>query len=577
MVTYDDKPWLKFYDKHVTAEVPVPEITYREFLIGGLQNDPQKVAFYFLDKAFPFRELDDLSSRFANYLIKSGCNKGDVISINLPNIPQYLIAIAGTVKAGCVVSGVSPLLTPKEIVHQLTDSKAVVFVTLDILFQERFMKVHDRIPDLKHVVVTNIADFLPPVKRFLGKLLKKVPTGNVVPIPDKEVTTFKDVLAGNPNTLPDVELTPDDTFLLQYTGGTTGPSKGTVLTHRNLMFNIAQMVQWMDKDINPDKDILESERGRNVVCSAFPFFHQAGLGVGLAHMGYGNTQILVPDPRNTTQICKDLKKYRPNHLINVPTLYQLLMENPLFATIDFSNVDFFLSGAAPFDVDSIKELEKIVGEGKVVEVYGMTETSPIITMNPIYGKKKIGSVGIPAQSTRVKIVDVETGQKEMPVGEPGELIVNGAQVMKGYFNKPEATANTVKLFQNEPWMYTGDVARMDEDGYVYIVDRTKDMLLVGGYNVYSKQVEETLYEIPEIELCAIIGLPNPERPGSELVKAVIQLIEPARDKNRKEMEGKIMAHCRENLAAYKVPRIVEFIDAIPLTAVGKVDKKVLRQ
>lgn len=576
MATYDDMPWLKFYDDQVKKEIPIPETTYLDFMEKGLTHDSEKAAFYFLGKMFTFGEVDDLSNRFASYLVKCGCKKGDIVAVNLPNLPQYLIALAGTFKAGCILSGVSPLLTPKELLHQLNDSQAVFFVTLDILFQERLVKIVDKATHLKHVIVTNIADFLPAVKKVLGKLLKKIPSGKVVPISGKSVISFKNMLSESSPRKHNVEFSPDDTCLIQYTGGTTGPSKGVVITHRNMMFNIAQLIQWISKDIDPQKNILDHKRGQDIICSGFPFFHQAGLALGLSQIGQGNTQILVPDPRNTTQICKDMDKYKPTILVNVPTLYQLLMENPMFAKIDFSSVKYCISGAAPFDVDSIKQLEGFVGEGNVLELYGMTETSPIITMNPLFGKKKIGSVGIPAQNTRVKMVDVETGEKEVPVGEPGELIVNGPQVMKGYFNKPQATADTIRQFKGEPWLYTGDVARMDDDGYVYILDRTKDMLLVGGFNVYSKQVEETLYEIPEIELCGVVGVANPDRPGSELVKAVVQLKSNAKDKDQKAIEEKILAYCKENMAPYKVPKIIEFIDAIPLTAVGKVDKKVLR-
>ncbi|MBU3915263.1 AMP-binding protein [bacterium] len=576
MTTYDEKPWLKHYDKHVTPEIPVPEISYLKVLERGLSHDPDRIALHFLGTTCTYRQLDDLSSRFAAYLADKGCVKGDVIGINLPNIPQYSIAKVGISKVGGVISGVSPLLTPKELAHQLKDSKAKVLITLDILFQERLLKISEPLPDLKQIVVTNVADYLSPVKQFLGKLLKKIPSGKISPLSGKEIIPYKKLISSYPAEKPTVEISPDDTCLLQYTGGTTGPSKGTILTHRNIVFNIAQLIQGIDQSLKPDGDIFDCERGQDIVCSGFPFFHQAGLILGLIHLCLGNTQILVPDPRNTTQICKDIDVYKPTSLVNVPTLYQLMMENPLFKTIDLSSIKYCMSGAAPFDNDSFRLLESFVGEGKVVELYGMTETSPLITINPIFGKKKIGSVGIPAQNTRVKIVDTETGEKEMPVGEPGELIVNGPQVMKGYHGNPKATAETIRDFKGEKWLYTGDVAKMDEDGYFFIVDRTKDMLLVGGFNVYSKQIEETLYEIPEVDLCAIIGKPNPDRPGSELVKAVIQLTAQAKGDDPKALEEKIIAHCKENLAAYKVPRIIEFVNEIPLTAVGKIDKKALR-
>lgn len=576
MTPYDEKPWIKHYDKHVKPEIPIPNISYLELLERGLRNDPEKVAFHFLGTVCTFKELDDLSSRFAAFLVDKGCVKGDIISINLPNIPQFPIVKVGIFKAGCVVSGLCPLLTSREMAHQLTDSKAKVLITLDVLFQERLLEIASQVPDLKQVIVTNVADFLSPVKQFLGKLLKKVPSGKIRAISGKEITTYKQLISDYPAEKPTVELTPDDICLLQYTGGTTGPSKGTLLTHRNIVFDMVQFIQCVTNDIDPEKDITDSQRGNEIVCSGFPFFHMAGLVVGLAHLSLGNTQILIPDPRNTNQICKDILKFKPTSLVNVPTLYQLLMENPLFKTIDFSSLKYCISAGAPFDVGSFRKLESFVGKGKVVELYGVTEAT-LITINPVFGEKKIGSVGVPAQNIRVKIVDVETGLKEMPIGEPGELIVNGPTVMKEYLNDPEATKNTLKDFKGEKWFYTGDVAKMDEDGYFYIVDRTKDMLLVGGYNVYSKQIEETLYELPEVELCAVIGKPNPERPGSESVKAIIQLAAPARTEDQKVLEEKIIAHCRENLSPYKIPKILEFMADIPLTTIGKVDKKLIRK
>ncbi|MBT7891432.1 MAG: AMP-binding protein, partial [Deltaproteobacteria bacterium] len=245
MTVYSEKPWLKSYDKHVTAEIPIPEVTYLDFLEKGLKADPDRIAFHFLGSTCTFGELDALSDRFARYLVSKGCVPGDVVGIHLPNVPQYLIALVGTIKAGCVKSGVSPLLTAREIIHQLNDSKAKVFVTLDALFQAHLVGAADQIPDLQHVVVTNVADFLSPFKLFLGKLLKKIPSGKIVPLQGKEVISYKELIASFPADRPKVSLSPDDTCLLQYTGGTTGPSKGTVLTHRNLTSNQAQITQWL--------------------------------------------------------------------------------------------------------------------------------------------------------------------------------------------------------------------------------------------------------------------------------------------------------------------------------------------
>lgn len=565
MTSYESKPWLQWYDEGVEPEIEIPDKTYLDFLEEGLSENPERPAFHFLGSTSTFKDLDNFSIRFAAYLAKNGFGTDDVVGINLPNTPQFLIAMAGAIRAGCVVSGVSPLLTPKELTHQLNDSKAKVLVTLDAFFEKNLLKIKENVPDLKNILVTNLGDFLPLPKRFLGKLLKKIPTGKIEAISGKDVISFSRILKEYPAQKPDVRLTPDNTCLIQYTGGTTGLSKGVILTHRNIVANTIHANKWFDVKLRDD-----------ISCSGFPFFHLAGMGLGLQMMALSNAQILVPDPRNTDLICKDIVKYNPTFMYNVPTLYQMLLDNPVFQSIDFFNCKNCISGAAPFSVESINAFEAVVGKNKVVEGYGMTESSPGITMNPFKGKKKVGSVGIPFPNTRVKLMDVNDGTKEVPIGEPGELIANGPQVMKGYFNKPEETKNALRKINGEIWLYTGDVARMDEDGFFYIVDRTKDMLIVGGYNVYSKEIEEILYELPMIEFCAIIGVPNKERPGSELVKAVIQLKSNEKSTDKTALEKEVIAHCRENMAPYKVPRIIAFVDAIPLTAVGKVDKKALR-
>ncbi len=566
MSIYDDKPWLKHYDEGVTPEVTVSrETSYVDLFKESAKANPAAPVMHFMGVTFSYGELDDLSGRFAAYLTAKGCSPGDVVGINLPNIPQYIIALVGALRCGCAVTGVSPLLTPKEMAYQINDSNASVLVTLDAIFEHRVQAVHSELPGLKQIVCANIGDYLPPVKRFLGKLLKKIPTGKIGPLPGKEVAAFKSVMTDHPNEPPQVKITQGDTCLIQYTGGTTGMPKGTLLTHGNIVVNIAQIVNWLDY-----------QYGNEVMCSAFPLFHMAGLMVCMASLTQNTPQCLIPDPRNTKHICGEIKKYNPTVMTNVPSLYQMLMETPEFGSLDFSQCKTFLSGAAPFAVESIQAFEAIVGKGKVMEVYGMTETSPIMTMNPFKGTGKIGSVGVPVQSTRIKLVDIETGTQEVAMGEEGELIVNGPQVMKGYLNKPEETAHAIRDFQGEKWLYTGDVARMDADGYFSIADRVKDMLIVGGYKVFSREVEETLYQHPAVEFCAIVGLPNPDRPGSEIVKAVIQVATEAKEKDPASLEKDIGAYCKENMAPYKVPKIMEFTDEIPLTAVGKVDKKVLR-
>jgi long-chain acyl-CoA synthetase len=565
-MTRDERPWLKFYDEWVEPDLVPPDVTYVELIEASFSDFADRAALHYMGTTLTFHELDMYSGRFAAFLSEIGCGPGDMVGINLPNIPQYLIAHAGTLRAGCAATGVSPLLTPKEIAYQLNDCGARVLVTLDAIFERRISKIRDKVPNLSHVVPTGIADFIPWPKRTLGKLFKKIPTGKVFPIPGKTVLTMQQLFGKYPTKPPTVDIKPERNCLIQYTGGTTGMPKGTELTHGNIVANLYQSMQWLD-----------TERGNEIYISGFPFFHLAGLFYGMSGMFLGNTQILIPDPRNTKHICEEFARYLPTAMANVPSLYQMLLAEPMFKTLNFTQLKVCLSGAAPFPVESFKALENIVGEGKVVEVYGMTEASPLLTSNPYKGLKKAGSVGVPIQSTFIKLADLDTGTKEVPLGEEGEVIARGPQIMKGYYNKPEETAHALREFQGEKWLFTGDVAKMDEDGYFTVVDRAKDMLNVGGFKVFSKEVEETLYEHPAIGFCAIVGTPNPERPGSEIVRALIQLAQSHKDKDRGEIEKEIMEYCHENMAPYKRPKSIEFVDELPLTAVGKVDKKALRQ
>lgn len=564
-MTDENKPWLKSYDDQVKPEIEVPDVTLLHRVDQMLFKFPSRPATHFMGTTLTYRQLMNHAHRVANALKEHGLEPGDVVGINLPNIPQYMIAHLGVLKAGCAVSGVSPLLTPKEMAYQLHDCKARALVTLDAIFEHRLLKVIDQLPHLKLVVCAGIVDFLPAIKRFLATLLKKVPTGKVAPVEGKTVIRFMDMLKRYPANPPSVSVSPDDTCLIQYTGGTTGTPKGTVLTHRNIIANLTQTIEWS-----------KPEEGEEVLLSGFPLFHLAGLAMGMISFFVGGTQILIPDPRNTKHIVGEIARYKPTILVNVPSLYQMLVETKGFRDLDFSKLKYCVSGAAPFPADSINELESVIGKGKLVEVYGMTETSPLITMNPRFGEKKIGTVGLPLPSTRVRLMDIETGTREVGPGEEGEIAVRGPQVMKEYLDKPDETAHALRQLQGEKWLFTGDVARMDEDGYFTIVDRSKDMLNVGGYKVFSREVEDKLHDHPVIEMCAIIGVPNPKRPGSDLVKLVVQPAQEHKGRAKEDLEKELLEFAREILAPYKVPKIMEFVDELPLTAVGKVDKKALR-
>jgi len=565
MTTYDERPWVKNYDPGVEPEIDLPDASPLEKFREIVQSYPDAPAAFFYGDRITYKDLESVSNRFANALISAGCQSGDIVAINLPNIPQYLIAQLGVMIAGCVASGLSPLLLGPEMTYQLNDGRMKALVTLDAIFEHRLAPEADRLPHLSLIIVTGVLDFMSWPKRTIGKLLKKVPSGKIRPLRNKQVIEFNQFLNAGSSRHPDVAVQSNDICLLQYTGGTTGLPKGTMLTHGNIAANLAQIEHW-----------TKPEYGHEVCLSGFPLFHLAGLALSLASIFMGGAQILIPNPRDTKHIAKEIKKYQPTMLVNVPSLYMMLAEEPLFRKIRFSRLSFALSGASAFPEESIKEFESIIGKDKVLEVYGMTEASPIITMNPRYGRKKRGTVGLPVSNTLVRIVDLETGAEPVPVGQEGELIVSGPQVMKGYYDKPDETALALRVHDGKVWLHTGDVARMDEDGYVTIVDRLKDMLNVGGFKVFSREVEEKLYAHPAIEFCAIVGVPNPKRPGSEIVKLVVQPRAEFASRDAEALRESILEYARDNLAPYKVPKVIEFVENIPLTPVGKVNKKALK-
>ena len=556
---YSSKPWLKFYDKHVPENLEYPEKVYPEIFREVVEMVPERVAVYYMGKGITFREIDTLSNKFAQYIKARGVKPGEVVGVNLPNIPAYYISIIGIQKAGCVLTGVSPLLKPEELEFQLNDSSAKILVTLDLLFGNAEKIAQNT--GIRAIAVAGIADFLPPVKKFLGKMLKKIPSGTVNPIPGIEVRKYLDILEEMPQERVEATIKPEAPMLMQYTGGTTGPPKGAVLTHRNIVSHITQMKVWMDLQVADEGNVM----------SAFPLFHQAGLFLGLLTMSLGMTQVAIPNPRDLKFIISAMKKYKPASMINVPTIFLELLKKPEFRAIDFSGLEWCLSGAAPFPPEYIKEFEDVVGKGKLVEVLGMTETSPVLVSLPRYGKKKPGSVGLPLSDTDIKLVDPETGELA-PQGQPGEFVARGPQVFTtGYHNRPEENANTLK----DGWIYTGDICEMDEDGYFYIVDRLKDMVNVSGFKVFTRQLDDELMEHPDIDVAASVGLPNPERPGSEIVATAIVLKQGIEKDD--EAKEKILQYLKEKVAPYKIPKRIDFMDELPTSAVGKVLKRELRK
>ena len=555
-MVYDSKPWLKSYDPGVEEFIDIPETSLKDLIEKACQEYPDNTAIHYLGVTISFQEVYEQSGRLANALTASGCGKGDVVAICLPNTPQYLISIVGALRAGCAVSGLAPLLMPDEMAYQLNDSEAKTLVIMDALFEAKYLPVADQTPRLKTILVTGVFDALPGTETY--------PQGQAVS--GKTVSSFYDFLKAAPNDPPSIKTTSRDICFVQYTGGTTGPSKGAMLSHGNMVSNIFQWKIWGN-----------IQQGCETFLSGFPMFHQAGLFVGVASMAIGGMQCVIPDPRNTDHIISEIDKNKPTLMGNVPSLYLMLMENPKFLDLDFRSVKQCICGAAPFPAEALSKLESVVGKNKIVEVWGMTETCPFITINPVLNPKKVGSVGLPVPNTKFRIVDLADGWTEIPLGQEGELICSGPQIMQGYLNRAEETLNALREHEGEQWMHTGDVGRMDEDGFVYVVDRAKDMIIVGGYKVFSSEVEDKLFKHPAIEMCALVGVPNPERPDSEIVKIFIQKSAVYQDVPDDQIQEEVTTFAKEILAPYKVPKLFEFIEAIPLTSVGKMNKKALRQ
>ncbi|MFW9819343.1 MAG: AMP-binding protein [Candidatus Thorarchaeota archaeon] len=564
---YDTKIWIKSYDEHVKASLEYPTESLGKLFDKAISRYPNRVACYFMKREILFEEFRSYVYSFATFLQKNGLVKGDRVAIMLPNCPQYMVAHIGTLLAGGVASGCSPLLSPTEISYQLNDSQAKFFVTLDAVYAKVLTKILDKVPNLQSIITTNIADYmgLPRALVFIGKLVGKIPKGKVNLYPGKNVVDFQEILK-IPKDFKVADIDIDkDLALLQYTGGTTGLPKGTELTHRNIISNIEQITSWLDRKVANQGDIY---------LSAFPMFHLAGLAMSMITTYISAPQILIANPRDIKHLIEEVIHKQPILMVNVPTLYLSIKNSPLAEKIPESaleKLEVYISGAAPFPAEAIHDFENSMkATNKIMEVYGMTETSPILTMNPYLGKKKIGTVGLPVPDTEIRIVDVETGE-QVELGKPGEIICKGPQVTRGYYNKPDANAQTII----DGWFHTGDVGIMDEDGFITIVDRTKDMLIVSGYKVYSVHVEDILTKHSNVEMVAIIGLKDSERPGSEIVKAIVQLKEDVQLNDK--VKENLIKYASEHLSKYENPRIWEFRDSLPLTTVGKVLKRALRK
>ena len=549
----DFRPWLDLYPEEIPATLQYRIAPVQQYLIDAAENYPHKTAIHFLGKDFCYKKVYEEAFALASYLQDIGIARGDRVAIMLPNTPQSVIGYFGVLLAGGTVVQTNPLYMERELLYQMKDSGAKAIITLDILYP-RVSKVMPQ-TDLQHIIVTAIKDYLPFPKNLLYPSIQKKQYGMVVHVKHGGRTHLLKEILKQPNA--SVNVPPfdfeEDLALIQYTGGTTGYPKGVMLTHKNLVANASMCQTWLYK----------CKPGEETVLGILPFFHVYGMTtVMILSVMQAYKMVLLPKFDAETTL-KTIQKQRPTLFPGAPTIYIGLLNHPELNKYDLSSIDSCISGSAPLPVEVQQKFEEITG-GKLVEGYGLTESSPVTHANFLWDRPRVkGSIGVPWPDTDAAILSLETGEP-LPAGEIGEIAVKGPQVMKGYWNRPEETAQTLK----EGWLLTGDLGYMDEQGYFYVVDRKKDMIIAGGFNIYPREIEEVLYEHPDILEVVVAGIPDPYR--GETVKAYIVLKDGA-----KVTEEELNQYARKYLAAYKVPRVYEFRKDLPKTAVGKILRRAL--
>lgn len=549
--------WTKWYDEGVPVDVKIPEVPLYTFLDDSASKFPNRDSMIFMGRRVSFREFKESSDKFSKALSeKWNIEKGDVVALFLPNLPQFAIAYYGAIKAGAVVTPINPLYTSRELTYQLKTSGARLLVSLD-LFKPRVEEALKEV-SVEGVIYTGVDDYLPGFISVLYRLKEKKPK---IGFDGKKTVKFKELLKSFEAKPPKVDINPrEDLVALMYTGGTTGVPKGAMLTHYNLVANAVQVDAWLKMGV----------KGRDVMIGVLPWFHIYGQTTVLHTGVYRAATIIVFPQFRLEDILKAIVKYKANMFHGVPTIYSLIVNYPEIKKYDLKSVEACVSGAAPLPVAVAKKFEEITG-GRLREGYGLTETSPVTHVNPIYGRYKLGSIGVPIPNTYAAIADPEKPIL-LPPGEVGELVISGPQVMRGYHNMPEENKEVFFELYGKKWFRTGDMAYMDEEGYFYIVERKKDLIKYKGYSVYPREVEEVLYQHECITEAAVIGVPDLK--VGEYVKAFVVL--------KPECKGKVSAediisYCEKNLAPFKVPKTVEFRDTLPKSTVGKVLRRVLRE
>jgi long-chain acyl-CoA synthetase len=559
-----ERPWLAHYSPGVPATIEIPKKPLPWLLDEATRRYGTNIAVEYYGTRMSYLQLSSLVDRFARALVQLGVKRGDKISLCLPNVPQFPIAFYGALKAGAVVVPTNPLYTPPELEHQLNDSGATVIVMLD-QFYATLAAVRERTP-IQHVVLADVADYFPPLLAVAYHVRESLQERGKPKMDmralraDPHVHQFKSLVSQSARrqgievfALPE-PAKPDDLAVLQYTGGTTGVAKGAMLSHRNLLANAIQAWAWNEQPAGSKHTSL---------CIA-PFFHVYGLTVGM-NMTVFNGSTLVLLPRFTVKdTIKAIEKYKPDLFPGVPTLYLALAREVEQHKHDLSSVKVCISGSAPLPLEVQQRFEKVSG-GKVVEGYGLTEASPVTHCNPVFGERRIGTIGLPMSSTDSAIIDPETSQF-LPPGEQGEIVVRGPQVMQGYWQRPDETAKVLR----DGWLRTGDLGTMSEDGYFTIVDRAKDVIIAGGMKIFPRDVEEVLYQHPKVLEATVVGIPDEYR--GETVRAYI-VMKPGETLTADELRE----FCHERLAPFKVPKQFVFRDSLPKSVIGKVLRRELKQ
>lgn len=552
-IRYEDRPWLSSYGDDVNESMAYEDICLPEALKKAAGKYPDNPALIFQGYRQTYRQLDEMVDRFASCLRDFGIKKGDAVAILLPNMIQCVAAYYAILRIGGIAVMNNPLYSDRELEHQFNDSGSRCLITIDLL-ANRMIDLRPK-TQIKQIVYASIGDYLPFPKSLLFPLVgKKKGLAADVKSADS-VYAWKSVIARYAPDTRKTDLSFEDVAQYQYTGGTTGVSKGVMLTHGNLSRQVQQVVAWFPG----------FKSGQEVMIGALPFFHVFGLSTSMNFAIWKAwSNVLVPKPQ-PEPLLDAIEKFKPTVAPLVPTMFIGMLNHPRIINADLSSIQGCFSGSAPLPVEVISAFEKKTG-AVIVEGFGMTESSPVTHINPFSGgKRKVGSIGIPIPDTLARIVDLVDGETDMPVGESGELLVKGPQVMKGYLGRPDETAKTI----TDGWLHTGDIAKMDEDGYFYIVDRKKDMVISGGYNVYPRDIEEVFYEHPKVQEAAAIGIPHPTR--GEQVKVFVVLKE-----GETATEKEMLDYCGTKLAKYKLPGAIEFRNELPKTNVGKILKKDLK-